>query len=149
MPDYIEPQSKKQAQDPAMVDLPYHSSAGDLPVEEPQPEPEPAEPLPQAGEDPFTYSGEQTPVGDSRRLEVFGLKPDLEPGRTKFGEAWQEEDGSLQGTGMLAVMLFESVAKQRYLSASLARDLSPLAVLEKRLARASWFNTDFVDDQDE
>jgi hypothetical protein len=145
--------SSGEAQDPAMADTPQEPGPEDLPPEDQDQSEQPQEPqsVPDEEQEPDEYSGptEDQAVGDSRHLMVYALRPDYEPGEAPLGDAWQDDAGQIQGSGMVAVMLFEPQAKQRYLNASLARDLSPLAILEKRLARASWFRTELLEGENE
>jgi bacterioferritin len=98
-----------------------------------------AEEAPQELQEPEEYAGprEEDVVGDARRLSISLIDLETERPDVGAGEAWQSDDGQLSGTGVVAVMLFEPVARQRYLAASLVVDLSPLTILQKRLARAS------------
>lgn len=78
-------------------------------------------------------------VGDKRRLRAFVLPVDYASGgEVPVGEAWQDANGDLFGTGLLAAILYEPIAKQRYKSASIAFDISPLQLLYQRLARSSF-----------
>lgn len=110
-------------------DLPIDPAAM-APQEAPPPEPEP--------EDVYAGPSEEDVVGDSRRMEATFLSPDMDQWSVGLGEAWQNSDGELSGTGLLAIMLFEPTAKQRYRSMSIGLDVSPLTILAKRLARGTF-----------
>lgn len=160
MPEFDEPLDPGQAQDPAMVDTPHQQPPEDDEADEhpdgaedvPEQDPEQAADstgYPEEAPDEYSGPNEEQIVGDDRGLHVFALRTDYEPGETPVGEAWQDESGQVHGSGMLAVMLFELGAKQRYLNASIARDLSPLAIMQKRLARASLFRTQLMEGDNE
>lgn len=158
MPDFDEPIDPGQAQDPAMADTPRETGPEDLPPETPDDDSQPVDDgeqqaalPPEEDAEPDEYAGptELEVVGDNRQLQVFALRVDYEPGETPVGEAWQDETGQVHGSGMIAVMLFELSSRQRYINASIARDLSPLAVMQKRLARANLFRTELLEGDNE
>lgn len=127
--------------------------AEDEVVDQGQEEPE-AEAPEQQGEaqpvDGDAYVGPQVDdfVGDDRRLRLVSINPVTGDDRAEVGEVWQDEEGSLHGTGLAAVMLFEPVTMARYRSASLAVDLSPLTVFYVRMARSPFMRAEFVEVSD-
>jgi hypothetical protein len=84
-------------------------------------------------------------VGDPRRIRLISIDPTTGRDKSMVGEAWQEPDGSLRGTGIAAVMLFEPLSLQKYREASVAKDVSPLSVLYARLARSSFIRVELVE----
>jgi len=85
-------------------------------------------------------------VGDRRRLRAVVLPVDYTPGGTLVGEAWQDDDGNLHGTGLLAVMLFEPTVQQWYRSGSVGMDVSPLQLLFFKLSRNSFMRVELKDE---
>jgi len=148
-----DPSDSGEAQDPAMAGIDRPSGADDFPVdaspEQSSPDQSDGLPVDQGESDDYSGPTLDDLVGDSRRLYVYGLRPDYDPGNVLLGESWQDEEGALHGSGMLAVMLFEPSSRDRYANASIARDLSPLAVLEKRLGRSTLFRTDLVEGEND
>ena len=94
-----------------------------------------------------TYVGpdDQQIVGDKSNLSLIALSSVFDGSEVVVGDAWQDEQGDLQGAGILAVLLFEPAAKQRYKNASLGRDISPLSVLDKRLSRCTLLRTNLTE----
>ncbi len=86
-------------------------------------------------------------VGDSRVVRIFSIHPAAPESCVEVGDVWQGEEGTLHGSGMAAVMLFEPSSLIRYKSASLAMDVSPLTVFYHRLFRSSFFLPEFIEDQ--
>jgi hypothetical protein len=84
-------------------------------------------------------------VGDSRRIRLISIDPTTGRDKSMVGEAWQDPDGSLRGTGIAAVMLFEPLSNEKYRQASVAKDVSPLSVLYARLARSSFIRVELVE----
>lgn len=78
-------------------------------------------------------------VGDARRFKVYKLSSNYLPeDDTEIGEAWQDEDGKLYGTGICAVMLFEPLSQGLYYSCSIGLDESPLSVLAMRISMSNF-----------
>lgn len=84
-------------------------------------------------------------VGDSRVVRIFSIHPAAPESCVEVGDVWQGEDGTLHGSGMAAVMLFEPSSLIRYKSASLMMDVSPLTVFYHRLFRSSFFLPEFME----
>ena len=84
-------------------------------------------------------------VGDSRVVRIFSIHPAAPESCVELGDVWQGEDGSLQGSGMAAAMLFEPSSLVRYKAASLAMDVSPLTVFYHRMSRSSFFLPEFME----
>jgi hypothetical protein len=84
-------------------------------------------------------------VGDSRVVRVFSIHPSAPESCVEVGDVWQGEDGSLHGSGLAAIMLFEPSSLIRYRSASAAMDVSPLTVFYHRLFRSSFFLPEFTE----
>ncbi len=108
---------------------------------QPAPEPEP--------EDQYAGPDENDIVGDNRRMSASSLSSDFDVSGVGLGEAWQDDDGNLHGTGLMAVMLFEPAMRQRYRSMSIGLDVSPLTILAKRLSRGSFLRARLVDGDNE
>lgn len=85
-------------------------------------------------------------VGDSRRLKAIGLSADYSPGGVVLGDAWQDQDGELHGTGIFAVMLFEPSARMLYKNSSISFDMSPLELLYMRLSRSSFVRVELKEE---
>ena len=83
-------------------------------------------------------------VGDDRRIRLISIDPATGDGKSIVGEAWQDADGHLRGTGIAGVMLFEPVSLAKYHMASIAKDLSPLSILYARIARSSFIRVELV-----
>jgi len=84
-------------------------------------------------------------VGDSRRIRLISIDPATGRDKSIVGEAWQDPDGTLRGTGIAAVMLFEPLSVQKFHQASVARDVSPLTVMYARIARSSFIRVELVE----
>jgi hypothetical protein len=84
-------------------------------------------------------------VGDSRRIRLISIDPATGRDKSIVGEAWQDPDGTLRGTGVAAVMLFEPLSVMKFQQASVARDVSPLTVLYARIARSSFIRVELVE----
>jgi hypothetical protein len=84
-------------------------------------------------------------VGDTRRIRIVSIDPSTGKDRSIVGEAWQDADGNLHGTGVAAVMLFQPVAQDKYRTASVAADLSPLSILYARIARTSFLRVEIIE----
>jgi len=84
-------------------------------------------------------------VGDKRRLRVVSINPDTGDDSAGIGEAWQDEEGNLNGSGIAAVMFFEPISVVRYRTASLKLDLSPLSVFYNRISRSAFFRAEFIE----
>ncbi len=84
-------------------------------------------------------------VGDDRRLRMVSINPVTGADHAEIGEVWQDNEGSLHGTGLAAIMLFEPTSAVRYQSASLDVDLSPLTVFYVRMARSPFVRAEFVE----
>lgn len=108
-------------------------------AEEPTPAEEPVD----------TYAGPQADdvVGDNRRLKIVSIDPMSGMDSVIVGEVWQGEDGTLHGTGLAAVMLFEPTAAIRYRRTSVSLDVSPLTVFHARIARSAFMRGDMVEDE--
>lgn len=85
-------------------------------------------------------------VGDDRRLRLYSVSPGTGDDSAIVGEAWQGEDGQLQGVGMAAVMLFEPSSAARYQMVSIGADMSPLAVFHARICRSPFLRVEVVED---
>lgn len=83
-------------------------------------------------------------VGDTRRVTLISIDPTTGNDKSIIGEAWQDADGSLRGTGLAAVMFFEPVSMAKYRMASIARDVSPLSVFYARISRSSFIRAELV-----
>ena len=84
-------------------------------------------------------------VGDSRKIRLISIDPSTGNDRSIVGEAWQDADGNLHGTGVAAVMLFDPAAASKYRTASVAADLSPLSILYARIARTSFMRVEITE----
>ncbi len=84
-------------------------------------------------------------VGDSRVVRIFSIHPAAPESCVEVGDVWQGDDGTLHGSGLAAVMLFEPGHLIRYRSASLAMDVSPLTVFFQRMFRSSFFLPEFME----
>lgn len=85
-------------------------------------------------------------VGDDRRLQILSVSPGTGDDFAVVGEVWQDEDGSLRGSGMAAVMLFEPVSMAKYQMSSISADISPLAVFYARIARTPFLRAEVLED---
>lgn len=83
-------------------------------------------------------------VGDSRRIRLISISPSTGDDKSIVGEAWQDANGELRGTGIAAVMLFEPLSMDKYRAASVASDLSPLSIFYARVARTSFIRAEFI-----
>jgi hypothetical protein len=83
-------------------------------------------------------------VGDTRRVRLISIDPTTGDDKSIVGEAWQDADGSLRGTGIASVMFFEPVAMAKYRMASIAKDISPLSVFYARISRSSFIRVELV-----
>jgi hypothetical protein len=83
-------------------------------------------------------------VGDPRRIRLISIDPATGGDKSIVGEAWQGADGSLRGTGIAAVMLFEPVSLTKYRAASISKDISPLSVFYARVSRSSFIRAELV-----
>jgi hypothetical protein len=83
-------------------------------------------------------------VGDARRIRMISIDPATGDDMSIVGEAWQDADGSLRGTGIAAVMLFEPVSQSKYRMTSIAKDISPLSVFYARISRSSFIRAELV-----
>lgn len=83
-------------------------------------------------------------VGDTRRVKLISIDPTTGDDKSVVGEAWQDADGSLRGTGIAAVMFFEPVSMAKYRMASIAKDISPLSVFYARVSRSSFIRAELV-----
>lgn len=83
-------------------------------------------------------------VGDQRRIRLISIDPSTGKDKSIVGEAWQEPDGTLRGTGIAAVMLYEPVAIDKFRTASVAADLSPLSMFYARIARTSFIRAEII-----
>ncbi len=105
----------------------------DIPVQEPgDPDVEPE----QLDSGPDHISEEYSVVGDTRRLVANAVSTNLVGESPIVGEAWQDEDGKLFGTGIFSVMLFEPMSQKMYRESSIGLDVSPLAILGSRIGRS-------------
>jgi len=84
-------------------------------------------------------------VGDGRRIRLISIDPSTGDDKSIIGEAWQDADGRLRGTGIAAVMLFEPVSMAKYRMASIAKDISPLSVFYARVSRSSFIRAELVE----
>jgi len=85
-------------------------------------------------------------VGDDRLLRIYSVDPGTGDDHSAIGDIWQSEEGSLHGTGMAAVMLFEPVSLARYTMSSVGADMSPLAIFHARISRSPFFRSEIVED---
>ncbi len=85
---------------------------------------------------PDHISEEYSVVGDTRRLVANAVSTNLVGESPIVGEAWQDEDGKLFGTGIFSVMLFEPMSQKMYRESSIGLDVSPLAILGSRIGRS-------------
>lgn len=83
-------------------------------------------------------------VGDERRIRLISIDPTTGQDKSIVGEAWQDPDGTLRGTGIAAVMLYEPLSAQKFRQASVAKDISPLSVLYARIARSSFIRVELI-----
>lgn len=139
-------QDAQQPEASVPQDVPVDDNGQPLPQDQMQAGPAP-EDDPHPGDD---YSGpsKEDLVGDARTLSLGAFDPEFSGEKVPFGTAWQDASGELHGSGLLAAMLFEPSARQRYLSASLGLDVSPLTVLSKRLSRCTLLKVDFTEGDD-
>jgi len=84
------------------------------------------------------------PVGDARRVKMISLDPANGKDKSIVGEAWQDADGVLHGTGIAAVMFYEALSLAQYSSVAIAKDISPLSVFLARIARSSLIRIELV-----
>lgn len=84
-------------------------------------------------------------VGDTRRLRLISIDPSTGKDKSIVGEVWQEADGTLRGTGVAAVMLYEPASVDKFRTASVAADLSPLSLFYARIARTSFIRAEVLD----
>lgn len=84
-------------------------------------------------------------VGDSRVVRIFSIHPSAPESCVEVGDVWQGEDGTLYGSGMAAMLLFEPSTITRYKSASLMMDVSPLSVFYQRIFRSSFLLPEFME----
>jgi hypothetical protein len=83
-------------------------------------------------------------VGDERRIRLISIDPTTGRDKSIVGEAWQDVEGNLHGTGIAAVMLYEPLSVQKFRQASVAKDISPLSVLYARIARSSFIRVEII-----
>ena len=83
-------------------------------------------------------------VGDDRRVTLTSIDPTTGKQKSIVGEAWQDADGKLKGTGIAAAMLFEPTSQEKYRSMSIAKDMSPLMVFFSRISRSSFIKAELV-----
>lgn len=83
-------------------------------------------------------------VGEERRIRVYGLAPSYLDS-VPIGEAWQDENGELHGTGLCRTMLFEPFANRMYTSSAAGLDTSPLAVFAFRLSMSPFVRIEWED----
>lgn len=81
-------------------------------------------------------------VGDKRVISVYSVDSSYRAIGPCIGTAWQANDGRLNGTGVLAVMLFEPSSLAMYENFAGGLDVSPLAILYRRLAGSSFLYTE-------
>lgn len=84
-------------------------------------------------------------VGDTRRIRLISIDPSTGKDKSIVGEAWQDADGNLQGTGIVAVMLYEPIARDKFRTSSVAADMSPLSILYARMARTSFIRVEVIE----
>lgn len=84
-------------------------------------------------------------VGDTRKIRLISIDPSTGKDKSIVGEAWQDADGNLHGTGVAAVMLFDPVSADKYRTASVAADMSPLSIFYARIARTSFMRVEIMD----
>lgn len=115
------------------------------PVEDEDPEPVPGQSLEQEMSEP----AEVYPVvGEARRVKIYGLDVNYLPGNSgdiPIGEAWQDDNGGLHGSGLCRAMLFEPFANRMHINAATGLDTSPLAVFAYRLSLSPFVRVEWED----
>ena len=83
-------------------------------------------------------------VGEERRLKVYGLTNNYFEDMP-IGEAWQDENGELHGTGLCHAMLFEPFSIRMHMNAAAGLDTSPLAVFAYRISLSPFVRVEWED----
>ena len=86
-------------------------------------------------------------VGDSRILMVFAVDP-ADGSKRFIGSATQDGNGQVKGTGVVATMVCEEMARARLIRTALSVDESPLSVLRARISSSPFMVTRFEEAED-